>query len=95
MEDFVERVHKRVSAYAEENGLKEAAVQVELADGSIFWVHRISPEPGYGFITIRPHPEDDEPEEDVIIPVGSIKRITVAAAEERRAKFGFAVPEAG
>ena len=51
----------------------------------------MSAEPGYGFVTIRPHPGDDVPGE-VIVPVGSIKRIELSAAADERTRLGFSVP---
>jgi hypothetical protein len=93
VEDFVERLHKVIASYAQEHELAEASVEVELADGSTLGVKQISPEPGYGFITVRPHPEEGEAVEDVIVPIGGIRRVTIAAAEERRARFGFSIPE--
>lgn len=98
LEDFVGRIHKRIEAYALRRGLKEAAVQIELQDGSLLWIQSISPEPGYGFITLCPHPEDEveaQPSEELIVQVGLIKRISLRAAEAHRARFGFSVPEKG
>ena len=54
-------------------------------------VEAFTPEPGYGFITIRPHPTDDAPAE-VIVPIGSVKRIELRVAGEERARLGFSVP---
>src|SRR5437870_4938968 len=96
LEDFVEKLHKSIATYQENHGLKESSVQVELADGALLWVRSISPEPGYGFITLCPHTEDragSDPNEDVIVPVGSIRRIILGPAEAQRARFGFSLPE--
>src|SRR5581483_9373039 len=95
LDDFVDRLHKSIATYREKHSLEEASVQVELAAGALFWVRSISPEPGYGFITLCPHTEDapSPTEEDVIVPVGSIRRITLGPAEEHRARFGFSLPE--
>ena len=41
-------------------------------------------------MTIRPHPTEDAPAE-VIVPVGSIKRIELSAAAEERTRLGFSV----
>ena len=95
LDDFVARLHKRIQEYADEHGLRNAAVEIELVDGAALWVQRISPEPGYGFVTLRPHPEDGGTDADVIVPVGSIRRITIAAAEERRSRLGFSLPSEG
>jgi len=43
-------------------------------------------------VTIRPHVGEDAPVE-VIVPVGSIKRIELNRGAEQRARLGFSVPE--
>ena len=95
LEDFVERLLKSIARLVAERGTTEATVVVELVDGMRFAVASILPEPGYGFLTLRPHPdeEDDLPTE-VITPVGAIKRIEVGAAEGPRPRFGFTPPAA-
>ena len=107
LEAFVERLQRRVEAFAGTRGWESAWVELELADGSVFSVHSISAEPGFGFVTISPYPEDHArpwpapggeetavPPEEVIVPVGAIKRITLGEAAERRAGFGFSLPVA-
>jgi hypothetical protein len=103
LEAFVERLHRRIEAFAEERGWEREWVEVEFFDGAGVSVHSITPEPGFGFVTIRPYPDEEEdgqaaqdesalPEEELIVPVGSIKRITLRRVEERRARFGFTLP---
>jgi hypothetical protein len=91
LDDLIDRIHRRVEQFAREAGVENAFVEVELADGARYAVESLSPEPGYGFVTIRPHPGDDVPGE-VIVPVGSIKRIELSRAGEQRAQLGFSVP---
>lgn len=103
LEDFVARIHRKIESFASKRGWERAFVEVQLHDGSVFALHSISPEPGYGLITLCPYPEDEErpwpksgedgecPPEELIIPVGSIMRITLGAPEERR-RFGFSLP---
>ena len=91
LDDLVDRIHRRVAQVAEEAGVERAFVEVELADGVRYAVESLSPDPGYGFITIRPHPGDDAPVE-VIVPIGSIRRIELSHAAEQRAQLGFSVP---
>ena len=107
-EDFVHRIVRRIEAFAERRGWEEAVVELELVDGAVLTLHSMSPEPGFGFITVCPYPEDAEkpwpqtgaadepiPPEEVILPVGSIRRITLGEAAER-SQFGFArQPDAG
>jgi hypothetical protein len=47
-------------------------------------------------VTLRPYDEDDSAAEittELIVPVGSLRRITLAATGAAHAKFGFARPE--
>ncbi len=104
-DDFVNRLHRKIDRYVERRGNEQAVVEVELADGSNFALHSISPEPGYGFVTLTPYPEDEErpwpqaggeepvPPDEVVVPVGMIRKITLNDAPERRGRLGFAVPE--
>ena len=93
LDDLVDRIHRRIAQLAEEAGVEQAFVEVELADGARYAVESLSADPGYGFVTIRPHAGDDTPTE-VIVPIGSIKRIELSRAAEQRARLGFSVPPA-
>ncbi len=90
VEELVERVHRRVEAFAHEHGLASASVELMLVDGAVFEVASLSAEPGNGFLSVCPHGE--EPQE-LIVPVGTIRRITIGRAEER-SRFGFSLPSA-
>lgn len=90
LEDFVGRVHQRVEAFAKEQEGGQAAVSVELGDGSVHRLLTIRAEPGYGFVTLCPWREDGGPEE-MIVPVGAIARITLSPLEEHP-PFGFGPP---
>jgi hypothetical protein len=91
LDQFVDRLHRRINDYGQRARLAEVAVEFELMDGAVFTVSAISPEPGFGFITITPHVEGED-DEDVIVPIGSIRRITLGKPEPARARFGFSVP---
>ena len=93
LDDLIDRIHRRIQRFAEEAGVEQASVEVELVDGVRYAVESLRPEPGYGFITIRPHPGQDAPAE-VIVPIGSIRRIELNRAAEQRAALGFSVPDA-
>jgi hypothetical protein len=71
---------------------KDVAVSVELADGSLFDLISILARPGFGFITLQPHPEGEEPSE-VVIPVASIAQIRIGRADTHQ-RLGFALPVA-
>jgi hypothetical protein len=89
---LVGRIHRRIELFASEAGVERAYVEVELADGARYAVESLAAEPGYGFVTIRPHAGDDVPGE-LIVPIGTIKRIELSAAAEERARLGFSVRE--
>ncbi len=84
----IERLTMR--SLAREHGV-EAMVEVELADGSLHRLKSISPEPGFGFVTFRPHSEAELRE--LIVPLGSIRQITITEVEPER-RIGFALPTA-
>ena len=89
LEELVGRIHRRIEAFAAEHGV-EAMVEVELADGSLHRLKSISPEPGFGFVTLCPHPVDDEPQV-LIVPLGGIRQLTISEIEPER-RLGFSVP---
>ena len=93
-DDFVQRVHRQIARFAEEHSVPKAVVEVELRDGSRYRLDAISPEPGFGFVTLRPHPEEDTPGE-LIVPVGAIARIELHSSDEPEPEFGFSLPESG
>ena len=90
-EDFVARVHRQIQRFAQERGIEQAVVEVELRDGARYTVGALSPEPGYGFVTLSLHEEEDAPAE-MIVPLGSIARIELFPAEEPEQRFGFYLP---
>jgi hypothetical protein len=96
-EEFVQRLHRHVARFAQEHGVEQASLEVELRDGARFRVGQVMPEPGFGFITICPHEEQRAREDDVpaelIVPIGLIERIEVYELHEDRGRFGFALPE--
>jgi hypothetical protein len=89
LDQFVERLHRRIEEFGRDHGLSEVSVEVEFADGALYSVRSIDAEPGFGFVTVRPH--GDEPQE-LIVPIGSIKQIRLAAPEPARQRFGFSLP---
>jgi hypothetical protein len=92
-EDFVARIHRQIARFARERGLERAVVELELRDGSRFELDAIMPEPGYGFVTIRPHPGDESLPPELIVPVGFIERIELYAAQDKPSRLGFSVTE--
>ncbi|HUK94173.1 MAG TPA: hypothetical protein VLU96_03865 [Gaiellaceae bacterium] len=88
---FVSRVLQRVQAFAEQYG-SQPRVDVDLRDGATVTVRAISPEPGFGFVTLTPHADAEDAVEEWIVPVGAFGRITLSLAEEHE-PFGFSLPE--
>ncbi|HXL42820.1 MAG TPA: hypothetical protein VN960_02045 [Gaiellaceae bacterium] len=89
VDDLVNRIHLRIEAFAETHG-KQALVEVQLRDGPYTVVRSISAEPGSGFVTLSPHGDDGD--EEWIVPVAAVERITLRAAAEPE-PFGFSLPE--
>jgi hypothetical protein len=90
-DDFVARIHQQIGRFGETHGLDQARVEVELRDGTRHVLDTLSPEPGYGFITLRPHPEEEGEREELIVPLASVTHIRISPAEQEP-HFGFALP---
>ena len=84
-DELVRNLHAQIARLGE-----DVAVQIELSDGSLYDLISIAPRPGFRFITLEPHPAEEEPKE-VVVPVGSIAQIRIGRAEPR-VRPGFAVP---
>lgn len=91
LDDLVARIHRRIEAFAKEHGLEQAMVEAELYDGALLRLSSLSPEPGYGFVTLVPHVPDGEPEE-VIVPLGAIRQLTLRRATAE-SPVGFSLPD--
>ena len=91
MDDLIGRIQRRVERFAEQQGIERAAVEVELADGSLLQLDSVSPEPGYGFLTLVPHPDEEgDPPYELIVPVGAIRQVAIRIPEPEHGRFGFA-----
>jgi hypothetical protein len=86
LDDFVTRVHRQIERYTSTHTAEQSHVEVELGDGERITVESLSSEPGYGFLTLTTHEG-----EQLILPVGAIRRITLGPADEKN-KPGFALP---
>jgi hypothetical protein len=93
VDDLVERIHRQIARFAEEAGVPNTVVELELRDGSRFVLDTLSPEPGQGFVTVRPHPEEAGEREELIVPLATITRIRISKPEDPETPFGFALPE--
>jgi hypothetical protein len=90
LDDLINRIHRRIEQFSAEAKIERPAVEVELLGGLRYSIESISAEPGYGFVTLRPH-GDDAPDE-VIVPIGSIMRLELSKAVEERGRLGFSLP---
>jgi hypothetical protein len=86
LDDFVARVHRQIEQYTATHTSDRSHVEVELADGERLSLRSLSGEPGFGFLTLTV--EDGQ----LIVPVGSIRRITLGPADEQN-RPGFALPQ--
>jgi hypothetical protein len=89
---LVTRLHRQIARFADEAGTA-VVVELELPDGALLRLDSISPEPGYGFVTVRPGAAPGEPLQEIVLPLGAFSRLTLSPAEERPAHFGFTLPE--
>ena len=92
LDEFVARITRMVATFAQEHGLEQAEVRLELADGSSYLLAAMTAEPGFGFFSFIPHQtEGDEPRR-VVVPIGVVKTIDISAPDTERS-FGFSAPE--
>jgi hypothetical protein len=87
LEGFITRLLRQIEEYTRTHASEQSHVEVELVHGEWLSVESISGEPGYGFLTLTTAGEQ------VIVPIGSIRRIRLAPADEDQ-KPGFALPSA-
>jgi hypothetical protein len=93
IDDFVRRVQQQIAGFAETHGLAQVIVEVELRDGARHVLDTLSPQPGYGFVTLRPHATEDSDEpQELIVPLASVAEIRISTAEQEP-QFGFALPD--
>ena len=88
-------LHRHIERYASEHGVEKPRVEVELADGVRYLLDSLAAAPGFGFITIRQHKRDDDDPDEIVVPVGFIRRIELSHPEEKPQSFGFTLPQAG
>lgn len=89
LDELVTRIVLRIEAFMERYG-RRARVEVDLRDGPTVALRSLDPEPGAGFVTLIPHTEGGD--EEWIVPVTAVARITLRSAEEHE-PFGFSLPE--
>ncbi|HLQ21606.1 MAG TPA: hypothetical protein VK132_00265 [Gemmatimonadales bacterium] len=91
LDALVDRVHRQIEGYTATHAGERTHVEVELWDGERLTLQALSGEPGYGFLTLSVYAADGDAEE-LIVPVGAIRRIALGPADESR-RPGFALPK--
>jgi hypothetical protein len=89
LDELVTRILLRIEEFVAKHG-RQAVVEVQLREGTSAVVRSLSSEPGSGFVTLSPAGEDGG-EEEWIVPIAAVSRITLRAAEEQE-PFGFSLP---
>jgi hypothetical protein len=67
-------------------------VEIELADGARHLLDSLAASPGFGFLTIRQHKREDDDPDEIVVPVGFIRRIELSHSTEQAPAFGFSLP---
>jgi hypothetical protein len=91
LDAFVDRVHRQIERYTATHAEERTHVEVELGNGERLSLQALSGEPGYGFVTLTEQAATGDAEE-LIVPVGAIRRIALGPADESR-RPGFARPK--
>jgi hypothetical protein len=90
LDELVVRVRRMVEVFAQEHGLAQADVRVELVDGRELVVSAITAEPGFGFLTLVPHAEGPGEARQVIVPIAAVKLVEISAPDPEH-PIGFSV----
>ena len=89
LDEFIGRITRMVADFAEEHGLDQAELRIELADGSRHVLATATAEPGFGFFSFVPHRAEDDELMRVIVPIGAVKTIEISRSDPDH-PFGFA-----
>ena len=89
LDEFVARLTRMVTAFANEHELEQAEVCIELVDGSRHTLEMASAEPGFGFFSFVPYREDGDEPRKFIVPIGAVRGIEISAPNPPERPFGF------
>jgi hypothetical protein len=92
LDELVGRITRIAAAFAEDHGLEQAEVRIELFDGSRYVLAAAMPEPGFGFFSFDPHPADGEEPRRIVVPVGAVRSIEISPPDPAR-RFGFSAAD--
>ena len=90
LDELVKRILRRVDAFKAGARARRGRGPIELVDGSLHRLQTLSAEPGFGFVSFRPHGDEGEPEE-IIVPLGAVREIRIGAPGPEQA-VGFVGP---
>ena len=90
LERLVAGILRQIELYTATHTAERSHVEVVLFECERLTLRSLSSEPGFGFLTLSVHSEERDAEE-VIVPVGAIRRIELGPADEDR-RPGFALP---
>jgi hypothetical protein len=93
LDELVGRITRIAGAFAQEHGLAQAEVRIELFDGSRYLLAGAMPEPGFGFFSFDPHPENGQEPRRMIVPIGAVKTIEISAPDDPTRQFGFSAAD--
>jgi hypothetical protein len=94
LEEFVGRIARMITAFAQEFDLEQAEVRVELVDGSRHTIETTSADPGFGFFSFTPHREAGEEPRRIIVPIGAVRSIEISTPDpDDPHPFGFVAAE--
>ena len=92
LDELVSRINRMIASFAREHSIEQAEVRVELADGSRHVLASMTPDPGFGFLSLVAHQPGDEPVRVLVVPIGAVKVIEITEPDPEQ-PFGFAISE--
>ena len=93
LEEFVARLTRMVTAFANEHELEQAEVCIELVDGARHTLETASAEPGFGFFSFVPYRDDGAEPRKLVVPIGAVRGIEISAPDPPERPFGFVSEE--
>jgi hypothetical protein len=92
LDELVGRITRIAAAFAQDHGIDQAEVRIELFDGSRYVLAAAMPEPGFGFFSFDPHPAEGEEPKRIVVPIGAVRSIEISPPDPAR-RFGFSAAD--
>lgn len=93
LDEFVGRLTRMVTAFANEHDLEQAEVCIELVDGARHTLETASADPGFGFFSFVPYREGGAEPRMLVVPIGAVRAIEISAPNPPERPFGFVSDE--